>query len=345
MDQRYQSAAEFETALQAISAARPTSLSHPAGAPAARQPAVNPPRPAPTPVEPLPRRIATAPPPPKGFLVTNWPLLLLGGVALVLLILVSTQLILNRMAANQTAAQAVAASPTVLPPTPTSAFDVLIAKSAATQTAEALIALTAPPTPPAATPRVPAYTRRLYDTFRDNKNEWFTGIDGSLACWILVGRYTCQTDAGQAANHFQWLERISLPTRFTLSMDVWPGEARPRGMGDANAGIVFHSTDQGRYLFSVRNDGAFRLSTIQSSPANWLDIIPWTRSAAIRTGEDNRLLVVGNGAHYDLFINDQFVGGFDDSMWVDGSPGIHLFTAPGEQPAVVEFDNLELRTP
>jgi eukaryotic-like serine/threonine-protein kinase len=344
MDQRYQSAAQFEAALQAASAAWPARSAGGSAAPPL-QPAAGQSRPVPTPVEPLPRRITTTPPPPKGFLATNWPLLLLSGIVLVILLLFAAQAIMNQVADRKAAAEIVLPSLTAPPPTPTSAIDALIAKSGATQTAQVVVAASTVPTQPLATPRAPDYARRLYDGFKDNQNEWFTGIDGSLACWILVSRYTCQTQAGQAANHFQWLERYPLPDRFTLAVDVWPGPARPRSLGDANAGLVFRATEQGRYLFSVRNDGAFRLSSVQTGPANWVDVIPWTRSPAIQPGEDNRLLVAGDGSHYDLFINGQFVGGFDDSFWSDGYPGLHLFTAPAEKPAMVEFDSFELRTP
>jgi hypothetical protein len=272
--------------------------------------------------------------------------LLLAGVVLLFVTLALARLSFNGQSGKPTEqVGAVQASPAVLRATPTSAIDALVAKQAATQTAEASKALTVTPATPAATPAVPDYPRLFYDNFRDNQNKWFTGIQDSLACWIVAGRYTCQVDAGQAANHFQWLELKGMPSEFVLAADVWPGPERPRGLGDANAGLLFRSSVQGRYLFSVRNDGAFRVSSIQSSPANWLDIIPWRQSPAVRRGQDNRLLVNGRGSQYDLFINGQYVGSFADNLWVDGYPGLHLFTAPGEQAAVVEFDNFELRGP
>jgi serine/threonine-protein kinase len=340
MDRRYQNAAEMKAALLAVNL--PRSAVH------GRPPA--PPRPTPVPVEPLPRRTTTAPPP-KGFFASNWPVLLLGGVALVFLLLAAGRLFLTgkeaKQAATKATASAFAVQSSAEPPQPTSTspIDALVAKAGGTQTAEVQKSGTPLPATPALTPRVPDYPRRFYDNFKDNNNEWFTGIQDSLACWVAGGRYTCQVQSGQAANHFQWLERNPLPSEFTLSSDVWPGPDRPHGLGDANAGLVFRSSDQGRYLFSVRNDGYFRVSSVQSAPANWVDVISWTQSDAVRRGQDNRLLVVGRGFHYNLFINGKYVGSFDDALWTDGYPGLHLFTAPGEKPAVVEFDNFELRSP
>jgi hypothetical protein len=359
MDRRFQSAAEMKSALLAAykdiplstslaasayqaglaigsSSASPGVLNQGAVAPVQARPV--------TPVAPLPRRITTTPPPPKSFLAANWPGLMLGGVVLLFVALALVRLSINgQSGAPPESIGAVQASPVALRATPTSAIDTLVAKQAATKTAEAGQAGTAAPATPAATPAVPDYPRLFYDNFRDNQNKWFTGIQDSLACWIVAGRYTCQVKAGQAANHFQWLELKGMPSEFVLAADVWPGPERPRGLGDANAGLVFRSSEQGRYLFSVRNDGAFRVSSIQSSPANWLDIIPWKQSPAVQRGQDNRLVVSGRGSQYDLFINGQYVGSFADNLWVDGFPGLHLFTAPGDQAAVVEFDNFELR--
>jgi eukaryotic-like serine/threonine-protein kinase len=355
MDRRYQNAAEMKAALLAANAPGPAGRSlQPAagGLPSGghvQQPAG--PRPAPVPIEPLPRRTTTAPPPPKGFLASNWPVLLLGGVALVILTLAAGRLIINGRDSKQAAAAATATASAAqsnlasLSPTSTSPIDSLMAKAEATRTAEMKMSgATIPPTP-AVTPSTPNYPRHLYDRFNDNKYKWFTGIQDALACWITGGRYTCQVESGQAANHFQWLERYPLPFEFVLSADVWPGPEQPRGLGNANAGLVFRSTDQGRYLFSVRNDGYFRVSSIQSAPANWIDVIPWRQSEAIQRGQDNRLSVVGRGFHYNLFINGQYAGSFDDGLWTEGYPGLHLFTAPGEKPAIVEFDNFELRAP
>jgi len=351
MERRYQTASEMRADLQTASGWSASPSVQPA---VANVPPVSRPKRAPTPVEPLPRRTTTAPPPPpKGFVARNLPQLLLGGVAVLILLLVVARSAVaqyrqnqaNQAAAAQATASAALASPTVLLPTPTSPIDDLLAKANATQTAEALQTTPSIPPTPEVTPRLPDYRRVLVENFRNNQNEWLTGIQGSLACWITAQRYTCQVQSGQAANHFQWLDRYDLPSQFVLSADIYPGPDRPHGLGDANAGLVFRSTDQGRYLFSIRNDGAFRVSSIQSAPANWLDEIPWTYSDAIQRGEVNRLTVAGRGLHYDLFINTKFVGSFDDNLWVDGHPGIHLFAAPGDTPAPVEFGNFELRTP
>jgi hypothetical protein len=354
MDARYQKAEQFKAALAAAgrsltnqpASARPApaaSAASPGGAKpvASAAPAA---RPVPVPVEPLPRRTTTAPQPAPGFLAANWPLLLLSGILAVILLLAAIRQVINQRA-EQAAQQTLAPSPTLLRPTATSPIDSLVAKSAATQTAAAATAQTPLAKPPAATPVLPAYPRRLSDPFKDNTNQWLTGIEGSLACWLAGGRYTCQTQAEQAANRFQWLDEIELPAEFTLSADIWPGPDRPRGLGDSNAGLVFRSTEQGRYVFSIRNDGYFRVSSIQSAPANWIDLIAWQPSPVIRRGQDNTLSVAGRGYHFDLFINGQFVASLDDNQWPEGAPGLHLFTAPSEKPAVVEFDNFELYYP
>lgn len=354
MDARYQQAKQLKAALAEAGRShvnQPASAKPAMAVPAASIGSAKPaasihlaPRPAPIPVEPLPRRTTTAPPPAPTFLAANWPLLLLSGILAVILLLALIRQGINQQA-ERAAQQTLVPNPTPLRPTATSPIDSLVAKSAATQTAAAGTSQTPLAFTPAATPVLPAYPRRLYDPFKDNTNQWLTGIEGSLACWLAGGRYTCQTQAEQAANRFQWLDSVSLPAEFTLSAEIWPGPDRPRGLGDSNAGLVFRSTEQGRYVFSIRNDGYFRVSSIQSAPANWIDLIAWQPSPAIRRGEDNRLSVAGRGYHYDLFINGQFVASIDDNQWPEGAPGLHLFTAPGEKPAVVEFDNFELHYP
>lgn len=359
MDQRYQDMPALQSALQAALQVAPYAANSvgpdarpgsPGSIPGAVSSLVKPAsaqvKPVPVPVGPLPRKTTTPPPPAPGFWARYWPLLLLGGVLLVIMILTTLRVGQNRRAQEAVSAGAALQSPTLPWPTATSPIDSLLAKQNATQTAAALASPLPGQTPsPAVTPTIPAYPRQFYDPFSTAQGDWFTGIEDNLACWIAGGRYTCQSQAGAASNHFQWLEDHLLPSQFVLSAVVWPGVERPRGLGDANAGLVFQSTEQGRYLFSIRNDGFFRLSSIQSSPANWIDIIPWTRFDAIRRGQDNRLAVVANGRQYSLFINDQYAGAFSDNLWVEGYPGLHLFSAAGEKATIIEFDNFELRHP
>lgn len=347
MDRRYQNAGELKTALQLLAGPRTAAAAAATAAGIPGQAAASgtlKPRPVPVPVQPLPRRQTTAPPAPKGFLANNWPLLLVGGVVLIFVVMG-----LGLLARGKASPAAVLPSPSPSQPRPTatSPIDSLVAKGAATQTAAAHLAETRLPPTPAITPTIPVFSRRLYEPFKDisNRLRLFTGIQEYLACWIAGGRYTCQTEKGQASNHFQWLDQTELPGDFVWSADVWPGLARPKGQGDSNAGLLFRASDLGRYLFSVRNDGAFRVSSIQSEPANWIDLIPWTQTPAIRKGEDNRLTVSARGNQYNFFINGQFAASIDSNQWPDGHPGIHLFTAPGEKAMIVEFDNLELRTP
>ena len=59
----------------------------------------------------------------------------------------------------------------------------------------------------------------------------------------------------------------------------------------------------------------------------------------------NRLAVVAEGAHFVLFVNDQYVAEVDDDRLSSGMVGVavDLFD-PGDE-AVFEFDNFELRVP
>jgi hypothetical protein len=166
----------------------------------------------------------------------------------------------------------------------------------------------------------------------------------SLSCWVLNDHYWCQIRPEIAATH--WLPAyhkqipVELGEQFLLKADLQIVEGPPT----STAGLTFRDSDAGRYLFSIRADGQFRVSSIQDEPPNWINLVEWTPTEAIRPDEVNTLTVSADGASYALFINGQFVAEINDSLWQGRRAGLHLFSATGKNPALFIFDNYTVET-
>jgi hypothetical protein len=74
----------------------------------------------------------------------------------------------------------------------------------------------------------------------------------------------------------------------------------------------------------------------------WTTLIDWTKTSAIHPGEVNQLAVRGEGAHFEFFINDEFVGEADDSEFSSGTAGLVIGLPEAGDKAVFEFDNFEI---
>jgi hypothetical protein len=349
MDNRFQSMAELRLALQQITGlggASPTPVLRPAATAALGQsagPAAAPAaqKPAPVPVPPIVRKTTTAPPPPQGFLERSWPLLLLGGAVFVVLLLVIGSL--NRSAPPDAAGQLALYTATAS----RSAGSISLEAGGATLPA-AIFTPLARETPLApsstasmATPTLPTMPAVMLEGFTRKPEGWREGLLNGLDCRLDRGKYICELQPGATISEAQWLEHVTMEDIFILAVDI----RLEKTSQSHSAGLVFHSSDDGRYLFSIRSDGFFRVASVQDEPANFINLIEWQRSAAVRLGENNRLVVHGSGDVYAFYINGAFVGQLQDRLWTGGYPGVHIFSAPQPKAVTVEFDQFELRQP
>jgi hypothetical protein len=181
------------------------------------------------------------------------------------------------------------------------------------------------------------------DSFDNNTNNWSVGQGqigaGQLERFIENGKYYWVLHTGKQNEILGVNSYPDSMTDFITSID-----ARFLSGEHNNAtpfGIAFRRTDEGFfYIFVVNNNGFFRVSLYKNG---WTELINWTPSPAYKRGEANRLMVRAEGSKFDFWINDEHVGEVENNQLSEGYLGLVMEDYLGD--VVVEFDNIEVRTP
>lgn len=175
-------------------------------------------------------------------------------------------------------------------------------------------------------------------------NDTFAQVDRT----VTNGKYHWQTESSPfSSNQLPAIVKGLNVSDFYASADV------QRLTGDnPYMGLVFRLNGQGHYLFTI-DDASQTYDLLyneqrggypQSSGTLCLLKGCSMSSDLIRPGESNRLTVIGKGSRFVLFINDKYVGYADNTRSAEGQIGVEMHTAK-DNPAVVEFDNFEVRVP
>lgn len=94
-----------------------------------------------------------------------------------------------------------------------------------------------------------------------------------------------------------------------------------------DAGLIFRTSADGSqfYDFEITNQGQFYLR--YRNNGKYTNLISTTPSSAILgAGNQNTLLVIANGSHFQLFINHTFVGAAQDATFASGQVGVVVGT-------------------
>jgi len=110
-------------------------------------------------------------------------------------------------------------------------------------------------------------------------------------------------------------------------------------------GLVFRLSPSSKsfYALELNSQGEYRFVMAQgNNPLNWLTLIDWTRSTAIRSGYNhtNTFLILATGTHFRFYINKQLiVPSFSDTNYDSGLLG---FLAGGDSEGGTEaiFTNI-----
>jgi hypothetical protein len=111
------------------------------------------------------------------------------------------------------------------------------------------------------------------------------------------------------------------------------------GSETALGGLIFRYQDnQNFYLFSVANDGFYRLEILEND--EWLTLIDWTSTDAIApAGMSNTIRVETRGDRISLFVNEVWLDETVDSTFTDGEMALAVGTFE-DGGATIQFDNL-----
>jgi eukaryotic-like serine/threonine-protein kinase len=183
----------------------------------------------------------------------------------------------------------------------------------------------------------------LADDFSAEGDIWSVGVysdtlvDGSRS--IDGGIYRWEAEA---FDDFVWW---SIPDTGEVSDLYLATDAQlVDGVSNAQYGLVFRrGENKDYYLVLVSDNGYYEF--IKVSGGDWTPLVDWTETAAVRSGEVNRLEIVAQGSQFTFYINGEYVGEFSDELLTSGKPALVVGLSEAGDSSVVEFDNFELRAP
>lgn len=171
-------------------------------------------------------------------------------------------------------------------------------------------------------------------TFTDDFSNTQTGLQNRDETAYASGRYVIKPNA---ANRAAWATYGTNYTNATIEATVQI--TAPAG---GAAGLVFWQTGSGDYYaVLITNDGYFQLTRLQNS--RWTAVTPWTKSAAIKANEPNKLTVTFNGPQITMQANGQSLGVTQAPAAGKGRVGFiaSTFGQPGMNAA---FDDFKVTT-
>jgi hypothetical protein len=187
-----------------------------------------------------------------------------------------------------------------------------------------------------------AWSMLLFDGFSENENNWLVGDQPSkyfakLNQAIAEGRYRWEAQASTASSMATaWLSDYPVSD---FHLEVTCKHIRGSKAG-SSWGVIFRIRDNDNYYwFRITDNQFFAMSVIKDS--QWLNIVEWTKTSAIKPHGVNQVDVIGHGTHFTFLINDQVVSEVEDEHFPQGfaGVGVEAYTL-GEE---VTFDFLEFR--
>lgn len=181
----------------------------------------------------------------------------------------------------------------------------------------------------------------LSDAFDDNSREWVVGNQTSTYAdatfTITNGVFHWEATSHQG---FVWWNHptIAQVTDFHLAVDY----RQLSGPADAYIGLVMRLDENGDYyLFSLDNAGNYSFDVYNNS--QWISLIAWTPSPAIRAERTNHVEALAEGGRFSLFVNGEWVVDYEDQTLASGYSGLLAGMSETGETAAWEFDNFELR--
>lgn len=184
----------------------------------------------------------------------------------------------------------------------------------------------------------------FYDNYDSNPHHWDTGIENNDywkgAIGIREGSYVWDIREAKESYFYSWrgFNQKLAHQDFDLSVDA----KLDQGSSDLLCyGVAFRVSprdfDSGAYMFTVCDSGVFSVEYHNEVDGSE-EIIPWTRSGAIRPGSPNTISVRARGENITLLINNRIVDEFKDKHVIEGYVYL-LMQAFNEKPGSIRFDN------
>lgn len=134
-----------------------------------------------------------------------------------------------------------------------------------------------------------------------------------------------------------WGNPYSYFTDFVLEVDT----TQVAGTDDNDFGVLLRYVDVDNfYRFEISGDGYYSFDLMQDD--EWITLIDWTESSAIRQGNDtNTITVVCEGDRFAFYVNGQYLEDYRHNTFPSGDIGLLAGTIE-EAPVHIAFDNLKV---
>lgn len=173
------------------------------------------------------------------------------------------------------------------------------------------------------------------DDFSSSKSGWEISTSGDFIAGYKKGAYHITI-----VPEDYW-DGTTAPNLNLSDLAVEVEAKKEAGPDDNVYGIWIRNQDIGSfYAFLISSDGYFEYSKKENG--TWVTPSNWTKSSAIKTGEEtNRLKVVAKGDKFDFYDNDVLLGSYVDSEFKSGWLGLWVGTQ-SEGNVTIGFDNFKV---
>ena len=186
-----------------------------------------------------------------------------------------------------------------------------------------------------------------FDGFDNNLHGWthnsLADEYGERAFFVEDGRYSWEVNSRGDVNY--WVYNTLPPVLdFYTAVDITILQENV-GAEEMRFGFVLWENASGLYVYRIISSGHFRVDYQDFASGGWFEVLGWQQTGALNANGTNRVGVLSLNDIVWLYINDQYVGQFQNTLSQSGtlSPMINLIQ-DGDS-ALVVFDNFELRVP
>lgn len=186
----------------------------------------------------------------------------------------------------------------------------------------------------------------LFDNFATNDNNWLVGNHTSehftpLNQTIEDGRYRWEAEVGKASSISTcWLGAYRV-SDFHLTVNTKHILGSKTG---SSWGVVFRVQDNLNYYYFHMTDSRFFAVSV-ANDGQWLHLVDWTRTDAIKPNGVNQLEVIAREEHFIFLINGQIVSEINDDHYSQGVIGIAIEGYVQGEKIVFDFLDFTLRAP
>jgi uncharacterized Zn finger protein (UPF0148 family) len=190
------------------------------------------------------------------------------------------------------------------------------------------------------------WTTLLFDNFSTNDNNWLVGNHTSeyfspLNQVIADGRYRWEAETSRASSiSTSWLGayRISDFHLIVNSKHILGSKA------GSSSGVIFRVQDNRNYYYFHMTDSQFFAVSV-TTDGQWLNIVDWRRTEAIKPNGVNQLEVIARGTNFIFLNNGQIVSEIDDDHYAQGVVGVAIEGYKSGEKIILDFLDFTLRGP